>query len=116
MNETTYRKVWKREHLENLSEQVPERVQAEIRDVIETLNRHYGEERDVDGDLGGYLAVFPEPYSREAYEALLSRYHLVGQNPEHGALLCGAGNLLWVKEVFLCGSDYHLVIISPVIL
>lgn len=111
-----YIKLWKMEQLANLPKQVPEVVKTEILDVIKTLNQHYGEDRDVDGDLGGYMAVFPEPHSREAYEALLSRYHLREQDREHVDLLCGAGNALWVKELFLCGSDYHLVIINPVIL
>ncbi len=111
-----YTKVWKKEHLSNLPEHVPEAVKTEILDVIKTLNQHYGADRDVDGDLGGYVAVFPEPHSREAYEALLSRYHLRKQERERTDILCGAGNALWVKELFLCGSDYHLVIINPVIL
>ena len=112
----TYTTIWKPEHLEKVAGSVPEAVKTEILAVIQTLNQHYGEDRDVDGDLGGYLVVFPEPHSREAYEALLSRYHLREQDREHTDLLCGAGNALWVKELFLCGSDYHLVIINPVIL
>ena len=111
-----YIKVWKTQHLANLPEQVPEAAKRAILDGIQTLNQNYGEERDVDGDPGGYLAVFPEPYSKEVYQALLSRYHLQGQKPEHAGLLCGAGNVLWVREAFLCRADYHLVIISPVIL
>ncbi len=45
----------------NLPEAVPEAVKREILDGIQTLNQHYGEERDVDGDPGGYLAVLRKP-------------------------------------------------------
>ena len=111
-----YTKVWKKEHLSNLPEHVPEAVQTEILAVIQTLNQHYGEHRDVDGDLGGYLAVFPESYPRADYEALLSRYHLIGQEPEYAEFLCKKGQVLWIEEVFLCGSDYHLIVIRPAVI
>lgn len=111
-----YIKVWKKEHLSNLPEHVPEAVQTEILAVIKTLNQHYGEHRDVDGDLGGYLAVFPESYPRADYEALLRRYHLMGQEPEYAEFLCKKGRLLWIEELFLCGSDYHLIVIRPAVI
>ena len=111
-----YIKVWRPEHLVNLPEAVPEAVKREILDGIQTLNQHYGEHRDVDGDLGGYLAVFPESYPRADYEALLSRYHLIGQEPEYAEFLCKKGQVLWIEEVFLCGSDYHLIVIRPAVI
>ncbi len=111
-----YTKVWKKEHLSNLPEHVPEAVKTEILAVIQTLNQHYGEDRDVDGDLGGYLAVFPESYPRADYEALLRRYHLIGQEPEYAEFLCKKGRVLWIEEVFLCGSDYHLIVIRPAVI
>ncbi len=111
-----YIKVWKKEHLSNLPEHVPEAVKTEILAVIKTLNQHYGEHRDVDGDLGGYLAVFPESYPRADYEALLRRYHLMGQEPEYAEFLCKKGRLLWIEELFLCGSDYHLIVIRPAVI
>ena len=89
-----YIKLWKLEHLANLPEQVPEAVKTEILAVIQTLNQHYGEHRDVDGDLGGYLAVFPESYPRADYEALLRRYHLDRQEPEYAEFLCKKGRVL----------------------
>ena len=111
-----YTKVWKKEHLSNLPEHVPEAVKTEILAVIQTLNQHYGEDRDVDGDLGGYLAVFPESYPRADYEALLRRYHLIGQEPEYAEFLCKKGRVLWIEELFLCGSDYHLIVIRPAVI
>ena len=111
-----YTKVWKREHLAEVPEHVPEAVKAEILDVMKTLNQYYGEDRDVDGDLGGYLAVFPEPYQKADYEALLDRYHLSRQEPEYAEFLCKKGRVLWIEELFLCGSDYHLIVIRPAVL
>ena len=111
-----YTKVWKKEHLSNLPEHVPEAVQTEILAVIKTLNQHYGEHRDVDGDLGGYLAVFPESYPRADYEALLRRYHLDRQEPEYAEFLCKKGRVLWIEELFLCSSDYHLIVIRPAVI
>ena len=112
----TYTKVWKPQHLAKVAGSVPEAVKTEILDVIQTLNQHYGEDRDVDGDLGGYLAVFPESYPRADYEALLRRYHLMGQEPEYAEFLCKKGRLLWIEELFLCGSDYHLIVIRPAVI
>ncbi len=112
----TYTTIWKLEHLEKVEGFVPEAVKTEILDVIQTLNQHYGKDRDVDGDLGGYLAVFPESYPKADYEALLRRYHLMGQEPEYAEFLCKKGRVLWIEEVFLCGSDYHLIIIRPAVI
>ena len=112
----SYTKVWRQEHLAEVPEHVPEAVKTEILDVIKTLNQYYGEDRDVEEDLGGYLAVFPEAYQKADYEALLSRYHLRGQEPEYADFLCKNGRVLWIEEVFLCGSDYHLIIIRPAVI
>ena len=116
MYEKTYTKVWKQEHLEELPEQVPEAVKAEILDVIETLNRYYGEHREVDRDLGGYIAVFSERCRQADYEAFLNQYHLSGAEREYQEILAQDRHMAWIKELFLCGSDYSLVSIHPELL
>lgn len=112
----SYTKVWRPEHLAEVPEHVPETVKAEILDVIKTLNQYYGEDRDVDADLGGYVAVFPEAYQRADYEALFSQYHLSENDREYADVLCKNGRMLWMEEVFLCGSDYHLITIRPAVM
>lgn len=113
MHEKRYTKVWKREHMAEVPEHLPEVVQKEILDIIETLNRYYGEHRDVDRDLGGYLAVFPEAYQQKDYEALLKQYHLRQADREYWKAVYQDGPIRWIEEVFLCGSDYSLVMIRP---
>ena len=111
-----YTKIWKGEQLAKVAGSVPEAVKAEILAVIQTLNQHYGEDRDVDGDLGGYLAVFPEAYQKADYEALRNHHHLNRQEPEYAEFLCKKGTVLWIEELFLCGSDYHLIVIRPAVI
>ncbi len=104
-------KTWKREHLDKLRKDVPEAVIEGALRIIETLDRHYGEDRDVDLDLGGYVEIFPEPHGQEDYEALLSSHHLRQTDREHRETLCQDGATTWIAELFLCGSDYHVVVI-----
>lgn len=52
-------KTWKREHLDKLRKDLPEAVIEGALRIIETLDRHYGEDRDVDMDLGGIRGDLP---------------------------------------------------------
>ncbi len=110
-SEEAYVKLWKLEQLKELPPGVPEAVKSRAREIIETLNRHYGEDRHVDEDLGGYLALFPDTYQMKDHEALLDRHRLGRQEPEYRKPLCQDGSMIWIEELFLCGSDYSLVIV-----
>lgn len=104
-------KTWKREHLDKLRKDVPEAVIEGALRIIETLDRHYGEDRDV--DLGGYVEIFPEPHGQEEYETLLRGHHLRQTDREYQETLCQDGATTWIAELFLCGSDYALMVIRP---
>lgn len=106
-------KLWKLEQLERLPPAVPAAVKSRAKEIIETLNRHYGEGRQVDEDLGGHIAIFPDTYQMKDHEALLDRHHLERQEPEYQEPLCQDGGVTWIEELFLCGSDYSLVILRP---
>ena len=106
-------KLWKMEQLEQLPQGIPEAVKSRAMETIQTLNRHYGEDRQADGDLGGYVAVFPHAYQTKDYQALLDHHHLGRQEPEYRERLCQDGATSWMEELFLCGSDYGLLILRP---
>lgn len=59
------------------------------------------------------MEIFPEPHEQGDYEALLSSHHLRQTDREHRETLCQDGATTWIAELFLCGSDYALVVIRP---
>lgn len=107
----TYMKLWKLEQLKELPPGVPKAVKGRAMEIIETLNRHYGKDRDVDEDLGGHVAFFPEPCQKKDHEAFLERWHLTESLRENMEVICRSGEFLWVAELYLCGSDYGVVIV-----
>lgn len=111
--EAAWLKLWKLEQLDELPPAVPAAVKSRAKEIMETLNRHYGEDRDVDRDLGGHIAIFSDTYQMKDHEALLNRHHLERREPEYQKPLCQDGGVTWIEELFLCGSDYGLVIIRP---
>ena len=108
-------KLWRQEHLEALPlPDIPEEVLTEVRTTIDELNRYYGADREVDADLGGYVALFPRgEEGGQDYLELLNGYHLTDIDMEDAATIhtkeCG----FWKKELFLCSSDYHIVVMRP---
>lgn len=110
-SEEAYIKLWRLEQLDELPPAVPAAVKSRAKEIMETLNRHYGEDRDVDRDLGGHVALFPEPCQKKDHEAFLELWRLTESLRESMEVICRSGEFLWVAELYLCGSDYGVVIV-----
>jgi hypothetical protein len=50
-------KLYKKEQLEELKEKYSKEVLEEAEEIIRLLDNNYGANRDVDKDLGGYVAL-----------------------------------------------------------
>ena len=67
-----YKKIWKEEQLHDFY--VPSEVKQRIQELIEVLCFYYGEERNVDMELGGFIAAFTDdsPFDMQEYQELIN--------------------------------------------
>lgn len=112
-----YRKIWKEDQLSGLY--VPDAVEKRIQELIYMLDFHYGTERDVDLELGGFVAAFTDcsPADHRQYDELLRQYQLNDLYFEYQETIFAeqrnGSQLLWTETLFLCGSDYAIALIRP---
>ncbi|MBI6103251.1 hypothetical protein H8J94_13425 [Clostridium perfringens] len=101
------RKIYLKEKLIELNE-YPMKVISNISVVIEILNENYGENRNVDKDLGGYVLVV------ESLEDVkeLKNGMLKDILPEYtDEIICSEG-VKYTSSLFLLSSDFSVVVIA----
>lgn len=132
-----YYRIWNRKHLEQLKEMFECRNETQeqkeglvleqnnafhevihsMEEVIGVLCDQYSETRDVDADLGGWLALFLKPITEKdiSYIELLQRYHIESSElaEANEVIATVEGELEYVQQIFICSSDYALIIIYP---
>ncbi|HAT4320274.1 TPA: hypothetical protein ACOTGW_003158 [Clostridium perfringens] len=101
------KKIYLKKQLEELSD-YPVEVIKSISETIDILNENYGENRDVDKDLGGYVLVV------ESIEDVkeLKNGMLKDILPEYtGEIICSEG-VNYTSSLFLLSSDFSVVVIA----
>ena len=101
------KKIYLKKQLEELSD-YPVEVIKSISETIDILNENYGENRDVDKDLGGYVLVV------ESVEDVkeLKNGILKDILPEYiDEIICSEG-VNYTSSLFLLSSDFSVVVIA----
>ncbi|WP_283696740.1 hypothetical protein ACSXBQ_06915 [Clostridium perfringens] len=101
------KKIYLKKQLEDLSD-YPVEVIKSISETIDILNENYGENRDVDKDLGGYVLVV------ESIEDVkeLKNGILKDILPEYtDEIICSEG-VNYTSSLFLLSSDFSVVVIA----
>ncbi|MCX0358908.1 hypothetical protein ACSXAS_14675 [Clostridium perfringens] len=101
------KKIYLKKQLEELSDYHVEVIKS-ISETIEILNENYGENRDVDKDLGGYVLVV------ESLEDVkeLKNGMLKDILPEYtDEIICSEG-VNYTSSLFLLSSDFSVVVIA----
>ncbi|MDK0724796.1 hypothetical protein ACV30Q_11095 [Clostridium perfringens] len=101
------KKIYLKKQLEELSD-YPVEVIKSISETIDILNENYGENRDVDKDLGGYVLVV------ESIEDVkeLKNGILKDILPEYtDEIICSEG-VNYTSSLFLLSSDFSVVVIA----
>lgn len=101
------KKIYLKKQLEELSD-YPVEVIKSISETIDILNENYGENRDVDKDLGGYVLVV------ESIEDVkeLKNGMLKDILPEYtDEIICSEG-VNYTSSLFLLSSDFSVVVIA----
>ena len=94
-------KIWKEQDLE-LVRELPKQVKEVIKENVQILVEEYGEER-TEEQLGGFIVITDEEGLRELKENLLKN-----TIPEYIDEIGGAD---YISALFLCGSDFAVVVI-----
>ncbi|MBS6500432.1 MAG: hypothetical protein KH415_02135 [Clostridium sp.] len=101
------KKIYKESQLLELNN-LPEGVIESISETIDILNESYGEERDIEVDLGGYVVIAENIFVIET----LKRGKLQGLIPEYTDVIECKGGVNWTSSLFLLSSDYAIVVVA----
>ena len=82
-------------------------VQSKVKELLEILDSEYGEDRDIDKDLGGFIAIIEE---EQDLQVLKEDYYLdvVVAEPEWSIEI----NESWEEHLFVMNSDYSIVVVG----
>ena len=99
--------------------QLPEEVISEVEETINILDKHYGDNRDPEKDLGGYLCIQPNGLivdCKEYYE-LLGKYGTSVEMAEYKEpiIVHRDSNIEeaseWYIQLFIISNDYTLTFV-----
>ncbi|MDY4606017.1 hypothetical protein [Clostridium tertium] len=85
-----------------------EKVINSILDIIIMLDENYGEDRDIDKELGGYVLILETKEDVEKTKSVI----LNGIIPEYIDIIECSEGVNWTSSLFLLSSDYAIVVVS----
>lgn len=92
------------QEVNNISSEVTESIKV----TIDILNENYGEERDIELDLGGYIVIAENIVDIE----LLKQDKLQGLVPEYTDIIECSEGVNWTSSLFLLSSDFSIVVVT----
>lgn len=101
------RKIYKESQLLELSKYSREVIEC-IAETISMINENYGEERDIDNDLGGYVLTSENIVDIE----ILKHDKLQGLLPEYTDIIECSEGVNWTSSLFLLSSDFAIVVVT----
>ena len=101
------KKVYKQSQLNELNN-IPVEVIESIKVTIDILNENYGENRDIESDLGGYVVIAENIVVIE----MLKKDKLQGLIPEYTDIIECKEGVNWTSSLFLLSSDYAIVVVT----
>ena len=100
------KKVYKESQLLEVNN-IPAEVIESMKVTIDILNENYGENRDIEADLGGYILIAENMVDIE----VLKQDKLQGLIPEYTDIIECSGGVNWTSSLFLLSSDYAIVVV-----
>lgn len=101
-------KLYKKEQLVELKQKYSKEVIEEAEEIITLLDENYGANRDVDKDLGGYVALLE---SKEDV-AEIKANSIKGLLPEYTDIIKSDDGIDYYSSLFLLSDDYSIVVFS----
>ena len=87
---------------------IPTEVIERMKVIIDILNENYGEYRDIEADLGGYVVIAENIVDME----ILKQDKLQGLVPEYTDIVECSEGVDWTSSLFLLSSDYAIVVVT----
>ncbi len=101
------RKIYKESQLLEVSKYSIEVVDSII-ETISILNENYGEKRNIDNDLGGYVLISENIADIE----LLKQDKLQGLTPEYTDIIECSEGVNWTSSLFLLSCDFAIIVVT----
>ena len=86
---------------------IPTEVIERMKVIIDILNENYGEYRDIEADLGGYVVIAENIVDIE----ILKQGKLQDLIPEYTDIIECSEGVNWTSSLFLLSSDYSIVVV-----
>lgn len=87
---------------------IPSEVIESIKVTIDILNENYGEDRDVEADLGGYIVIVENIVDIK----IMKQDKLQGLIPEYTDIIECKEGVNWTSSLFLLSSDFAIVVVT----
>ena len=101
------KKIYSKEQLKQLKE-YPIEVINNISENIDILDDNYGENRDLDSDLGGYILILENIVVIE----MLKQNRLQGLVPEYTDVIEISNGDNYISSLYLLSSDFAIVVVT----
>ena len=101
------KKIYKENQLLEVNN-IPSEAIGSIKVTIDILNENYGENRDIEADLGGYVVIAENIVDIE----VLKQDKLQGLVPEYTDVIEVVNGVNWTSSLFLISSDYAIVVVT----
>lgn len=101
-------KLYKKEQLEVIKAKYSNEMLNKAEKIITLLDDNYGANRDVDKDLGGYIALLE---SKEDVEEIKAN-SIKGLLPEYIDIIKSDDGIDYYSSLFLLSDDYSIVVFS----
>lgn len=101
------KKVYKESQLLEVNN-IPSEVIESIKVTIDVLNENYGENRNIEDDLGGYVVIAENIVDIE----ILKQDRLQGLIPEYTDIIKSSEGVNWTSSLLLISSDYAIIVVT----
>ncbi len=101
------KKVYKESQLLDVNN-IPLEVIESIKVTLDILNENYGENRNIEDDLGGYVVIAENIVDIE----ILKQDRLQGLIPEYTDIIKSSEGVNWTSSLLLLSSDYAIIVVT----
>ncbi|NMF07952.1 hypothetical protein ACUH7Y_25820 [Clostridium beijerinckii] len=101
-------KLYKKEQIEKLKQKYSKEMIKEIEEIIILLDENYGDNRDINKDLGGYITILG---SKEDVVEIKAN-SIKGILPEYTDMIKSDDGIEYYSSLFLLSDDYSIVVFS----
>ena len=101
------KKVYKESQLLDVNN-IPLEVIESIKVTLDILNESYGENRNIEDDLGGYVVIAENIVDIE----ILKQDRLQGLIPEYTDIIKSSEGVNWTSSLLLLSSDYAIIVVT----